>query len=445
MIDRVLEFGRALRDAGVPVAVSSAAEALVAITHVDPLDERAFRSALAATLIKTESHRPAFDTLFDLYFRAGSRPGGDPDEGDRSDAAGLQQEVARAIAGGDGASLPGLAEQAVASFGRVPSDRGGNQWFSNYEVTRHLDLDGLLARLLTEAGDEEPSWSASLRGDELKRNMETFRNEILRATRRRSVEQKGPAAVASYAVRPPRDEAPFLSAVADPAELRRAVRPLSRKLATRLAAKRRRARRAQLDMRRTVRRSLASGGVPLDPAFRKRVPHRPELVVLCDISSSVARFSQFALMLAHALSSQFSKVRSFVFVDDLVEVSRWLAEGDLTRSMQKLTAQATLLTRDSRSDYGEVLRRFSAQFPDAVGPKSTLLILGDARNNYRARNETALAELKRRAHRVYWLNPEPRSDWDTGDSVAAAYAQHTALMVEVRNLRQLQSFIAREL
>ncbi len=198
-------------------------------------------------------------------------------------------------------------------------------------------------------------------------------------------------------------------------------------------------------MRRTVRRSLSTGGVPFDTAFRHRAPHRPELFVLCDISGSVSRFARFALMLVHALSAQFTKVRSFAFIDTLDEVTRLFEHEDFVTAVDRMNSEANVTWLDGHSDYGTSIEKFLKNHGKDLGPRSTVLILGDARNNYRATKEHALQEIARRARHVYWLNPEPIADWDTGDSVASEYAVHVDKMVEIRNLRGLENFIAHEL
>jgi uncharacterized protein len=168
-------------------------------------------------------------------------------------------------------------------------------------------------------------------------------------------------------------------------------------------------------------------------------------MILCDVSSSVARFSRFALMLTHALSAQFSRVRSFAFVDTIDEVSRFFEHEDFVEAVDAMNREAKVVSHDGHSDYGEVFERFLTEHGSAVGPKTTMLVLGDARTNYRARRIQSLRELTTRARQAFWLNPEPLADWDTGDSAASEYAGFVDRMVEVRNLRQLEEFIAREL
>ncbi len=197
-----------------------------------------------------------------------------------------------------------------------------------------------------------------------------------------------------------------------------------------------------MDFRRTVRASLGTGGVPVVTRHRPRRPHRPELVVLCDVSGSVAGFAHFTLMLTAALREQFSRVRAFAFVDTCDEVTRLFAPGvDLTDAVNRIAREADLVRFDGHSDYGHAFEVFDQRWPDAVGPKTSLLILGDGRNNYRSTGTATLRRVVGRARRAYWLNPEPRRMWGSGDSAATDYAELVS-MVECRTAAQLTSFVA---
>lgn len=445
MIDSLVRFVGGLREAGVPVSVSESIDASRAIEHV-PLEHRpAFRSALATTLVKNDGHLDVFSTLFDLYFPLS--PGEADEEGTANGADELQERLAEALVAGDLGALPGIARAAVGAFGRVESSASGD-WYSQYQTTRALDLRGLLARLLREISEDDRLSELERRvlSDAVRRRVEEFTDELLRETRRRVAERRGADAVARYAVDAPLEDMTFFSMTEhDIANLRRAIRPLARKLASRVALKRKRSLRGQLDVRRTVRHAMSTGGVAFDPAFRHRTPHRPELFVLCDVSSSVARFARFALMLTHALATQFSRVRSFAFVDEIDEVTRFFDHEDFVSAIDRMSSEANVVKHEGRSDYGAILKKFNSTVGRDVGPKTTLFILGDARNNYRLKETNALKELAGRARHSYWLNPEPRGDWDTGDSVASDYSALVDEMVEVRNLRQLEDFIAKVL
>lgn len=447
MIQRLVALSEALREAGVPVGLSETSDAARAIEHIDIADRSALRAALRASLIKTEGHRPAFDTLFELFFLAG--PG--PDRSDEAegvaaaDPEAMTEAVLAALMAGDADTAGALAREAVGSFGRLDRSRS-KDWYSNYEVVRALGLNTLTARMQRRLDEQGVTGlQRRLINDEFERNLRRFRQETLMETRRRVAQVRGPQAVASYAVGPLPEDLNFLSATADMADLRRAVRPMARKLATRISMKRKRAARGQIDIRRTIRHSLSTGGVPVDTFDRNRIPHRPELFVLCDVSSSVARFSRFSLMLTHALAAQFSKVRSFAFVDQIDEVTRYFSNEDFGVAVQEMSTGAKVVGGDGRSDYGGALGRFLDTYGEEVGPKTTLLVLGDARTNYRDPRAEALKAVTKRCRHSYWLNPEPKQDWDTGDSVASRYAVHVDRMVEVRNLRQLEDFIARTL
>jgi uncharacterized protein with von Willebrand factor type A (vWA) domain len=228
------------------------------------------------------------------------------------------------------------------------------------------------------------------------------------------------------------------------AELRRTVQPLARKLATRLAARRRRAARGTIDLRRTLRGSLSTGGVPMRPVLRRRRPARPELVLLCDVSGSVSGFSDFTMLLVQALHDQFSKVRVFAFVNRIDEVTGLLRHGvaDPQGLGARIQTEATLTRWHGSSDYGAALGEFAERYADALGPRTTVFVLGDARTNMSDPNLPAVRDIAERARRVYWLNPEPRTLWGTGDSAAPEYAGVIG-MHECRNARQLGDLIAR--
>jgi uncharacterized protein with von Willebrand factor type A (vWA) domain len=261
--------------------------------------------------------------------------------------------------------------------------------------------------------------------------------------RRRIAEEKGPDHVADVAVRPTIDRLDFTAArKADLEEMRRSLYPLSRRLATRLAKEKRAAtRRGPLDFRRTVRASISTGGVPLTTHHRPRRPHRTELVVLCDVSGSVANFAQFTLLLVFALRDQFHKVRAFTFVDHVHEVTHHFKPGaDVAEVMADLAASTSHAALWGRTNYGRALAKFAEKYDDALGPKTSLLILGDARSNYSDLNVPVLADLVDGCRHAYWLNPEHPRHWNTGDSAAGPYGE-VVPMVECRNLTQLGEFV----
>ena len=449
-LQRLFDLVEALRRAGVAVPISEDIDAVASLRHVDLLDRAQFREALASLLAKSHADRRTFDDLFDVYFPA--RPGRvdtedlpDPDED--ADPEAYLDELVRRLMDGDEHDIRRWAQEAVDRFGRAEGRDGGTRWFQ-YRVWRAIDIPGLLERLLNEQAaeaDGEPTdLERRLWRDEFEARVRAFREEVEAEIRRRYAEDQGPDRVADRMVRPPLEEQDLFRLSPDEqAELRARIRPLARKLATRLAVKRRRGRDGRLDVRRTVRRSLSTGGVPFDPAFRPRKPHKPELYVLCDVSGSVAAFARFTLMLVHTLQDQFSKVRSFAFVDTLDEVTRLFEDGDVGRAVTRVMQEADLVWFDGHSDYGHSFEVFHRRYSQDVTARSSVLILGDARNNYRRTNAWVLEDLQKRARHVHWLNPEPIHHWGSGDSVATTYARYCDQMVEVRNLKQLTRFVER--
>ncbi|HVM20945.1 MAG TPA: VWA domain-containing protein [Egibacteraceae bacterium] len=440
---RLLDFTRALRRAGVPVAVSDGLDAVRAVTHIDLLSRRQLHEALAATMVKSAGHRPAFDTLFDVYFPPRVGAGGPDADVAPRDVGDLLAELVQRLLDGDDTDLRRLAHEAVESFGRVEGRDGSPEYFT-YRVFRSINLAGVLRRALGAAAVDEGTVDHRLLRDELELRLRHLREEIEAEVRRRMVERRGHEDMARRLVRALPEDVDFFRVTADEqAEMRRAVRPLARRLATRLAVKRRRAKRGRLDARRTLRAALGTGGVPIAPAWRSRRVTRPELLLLCDVSGSVAAFAKFTLMFCHALQGQFARVRSFAFIDTVDEVTALFEEGDFTDAMQRLNTEADLVWLDGHSDYGHAFERFHAGWADAVTPRTTVLVLGDARNNYRAANDWVLADLRRRGRRLYWLNPEPAATWNSGDSIARQYGRHCDDMVECRTLRQLAAFVER--
>jgi hypothetical protein len=165
-------------------------------------------------------------------------------------------------------------------------------------------------------------------------------------------------------------------------------------------------------------------------------------VVLCDLSESVTAFAHFTLLLVYALREQFGRVRAFGFVDELEEVTRFFRPGgDVLDAVTRLTAEADVVGLLGRTDYGRAFELFARRFPDAVGPRTSLLVLGDARSNYGAIALPTLRRLAERARHAYWLNPERRGVWDSGDSRASDFAA-VVPMIECRNLTQLSAFVA---
>lgn len=445
-------FVEALRARGIPVGPSETVDAGRVVTVLDLMDREALREGLACALLRRTTHRATYDGLFDLWFPAavGARTMSDGEVEIPLTAAGevdipaLRRMLAQLLTEeGSGPRLELLAGQLVEQLGQYQSARGPS--FSSYQALKEVQPQTLLTQILAGlTGPDTSAFDTEIARRVARGRIQQFRDTVETETRRRVAERIGRERVASYGVARQAEEVDFLRASGvELAELRRSSQRLARILASRLAARRRHAERGEIDLRRTLRKSMSTGGVPIDLMNRKPRPGRPELVLLCDVSGSVAGFSNFTLLLVSALREQFSRVRIFAFVDRADEVTRFFdPHTQLDEAMERIFAEADIVGIDGHSDYGSALAGFAADFPDAVTSRSSLLILGDARTNYRDPELNTLRDLVSVAKHAHWLNPEPRSQWGSGDSAADKY-QQVIEMHECRSAAQLTAVVSR--
>ncbi len=475
MLDLLSGFVQELRNAGLPVSLTENLDAMEAVQHIPLEDREAFKYALGATLVKNSAHWRSFETVFEVYFslrgpqyKINEESSDAIDEmwremqeqlqqqGDGRGSSGgmdsltpeeIAQILMQALLNGDQALMRALAKQAVQRFAGMEPGRPVGGTYYLYRTLRNLDLEGMLEKLMEaskqQVGGELTQLEERLERDEYQSRIEEFKKEIEAEIRRRLVADRGAEAMAKTLRKPLPEDVEFMHASRDEMQLlKKSLYPLTRKLAARLARKRRHGRRGPLDFRNTVRHSLSYGGVPADPRFKYPRPAKPELMVVADISGSVAAFARFTLMLVYAIQNQFSKVRSFVFIDGIDEVTQFFkGTEDITEAIHRVNTEADVVWVDGHSDYGHAFEVFWERYGKDVGPKTTVLLLGDARNNYHASQAWVVKEIRSKARHVYWLNPEPRSYWNTGDSIVGEYGNFTDGTYECRNLRQLESFV----
>ena len=456
LLERHLGFVAALRDAGLPVSLAEGRDAVDALGLTGLADRALVKEAYAATLVKrqcaTADVRPSLRRVVPAARRLGTSyadgPVGpaayDVREGPVRDNAeafrDFRERLAEAMEAGDQQQLRALAVEAVQRFGAMPGRGPGLSSWSAYTTLQRVSPSELVGRIVDALRSDGLTEEEAERG--ARSRVDRFTGLVESDARRRIAEEKGPEHVTDVTDRPTIDRDDITAARrADLVEMRREIQPLARRLATRLTKERHAQRRGALDFRRTVRASVSTGGVPLTTHHRPKRPHRTELVVLCDVSGSVANFAQFTLMLVFALREQFTKVQAFTFIDHVHEVTHHFRPGadpaDVMSELAAATAHAALW---GRTNYGRAFTTFAERYADALGPKSSLLILGDARSNYSDLSLPALRELVDNTRHAWWLNPEHRRHWDTGDSAASQYAAIVP-MVECRNLTQLGDFV----
>ncbi len=443
---RVLELGEELRREGVAVGTSELLDAFAVLGEIDWTEQDDFREALAATLAKSQEDRRVFELVFDRFmFRAvelqairedvreqTDQAGGglDLDELTDEQLEGLRAQIAAALRDGSEGAMRDLARMAIAAFARRQEGSG----VIGVDVQRIRRALGLRSEPQPELPANDPRRDGLPR-EALRRFEALLRRELERA----QIERTGSLPPA----RPlgELDRALPSGPLQDLAAVHRVVAQLRRRLATQGLQARGHRRHAHVDVRRTMRASLQTGGVPVVLKYRPRRPRRPEIYVLCDVSTSVTSASVFFLSVLHALHDSFRRMRSFVFIERISEVTDIFAhERDFSSVSERISGDAGVADISGYTDYGRVWSEFLTQVEDDLHPRATVIVLGDARTNGRDPRADIFAQIAARAGRTFWLNPEPRLYWNYGDSVIAAYQQYCTAF-ECWTTAQLEDFV----
>jgi hypothetical protein len=438
---RILELGEELRREGVAVGTSELLDAFEVLREISWTSQEDFREALAATLAKSQEDRRIFELVFERFFfraveLAASREG--VREEDRANLGelteqeldALRAQIAAALRDGSEGALRDLARMAIAAFARRQEGSG----VIGVDVQRIRRALGLRAEPQPDLPEDDPRRDGLPR-DALRRFEALMRRELERS----QIERTGNLPPA----RPlgELDRALPSGPLADLAAVHRVVAQLRRRLATQGLQARGHRRHAHVDVRRTMRASLQTGGVPVELKFRPRRPRRPEIYVLCDVSTSVTSASVFFLSVLHALHDTFRKMRSFVFIERISEVTDIFEhERNFKTVSERIGSDAGVADISGYTDYGRVWSEFLVQVEDDLHPRATVIVLGDARTNGRDPRADIFAQIAARAGRTFWLNPEPRLYWNYGDSVIAAYEEFCTAF-ECWTTAQLEDFV----
>jgi uncharacterized protein with von Willebrand factor type A (vWA) domain len=437
---KLLGFCEELRSEGIAVGTSEILDAFAALEEVPWTSQDDFREALAATIAKSQEDRRLFELLFDRwFFRAaeaeaierGVGEEGRHEGGDRLDIDDLREQVRQAILDGDEDEMRDLARLAIAAFGR----QGEGSGVIGVDVQRIRRTLSLSAGTQQQAGDDAGELPPIDR-EQLNRFERHLRRELERDLIERTSTLPPSRPLADL------DRALPTSPTQDLAAVHRAVSQMKRRLAT-LGHEQRGRRRAQsVDVRRTMRASLETGGVPLRLRYRPKRPRRPEIYVLCDVSTSVTSASVFFLSVLHALHDSFRKLRSFVFIERISEVTEVFEhERDFRTIAERISSEGGVADVSGYTDYGRVWLELLGELSDDLDPRSTVIVLGDARTNGREPHADVFALLAERAGRLFWLNPEPKLYWNYGDSVMAAYEPYCDGAFECWTTRHLENFV----
>lgn len=460
MEGKILEFARLLRQAGLKISVSEVMDCLRGLEGLD-IDRAAFYNTLLATMIKDQADYGAFAKLFDYFFAAdfyghrqdpagvlkpgepcGSCSGNDlPGDGDKTTGMGqgnmrpgipTGDRMMQLIKIGSPDMMSQAAREAVASLGPI-EEKHLNMEETIKQVKVFLEWYMGVNRLekMADQVDEETwlNWQARL--EEMEKMLQRELEKVLLA-------EFKDRALGLILTRENLNELDFYQ-LAKPqvTEIRKKISKFAHRLATRVSYREKRARRGRVDLQGTIRKSIATGGTPIKPAYKDRVPSKPEIVILCDISGSVRLFSEFMLQLVYSIQDRFLHVRSFVFVDTVDEITEYFRNREVAEAIRDMYNHA-FFSKTGFSNYGESFIDFHDQYGNVLNKKTTLVILGDARNNYHRDHSDYLMKIRDRVKKVIWLNPEPAERWDKEDSIMRIYGTLCNQVFECRNLAQLE-------
>jgi uncharacterized protein with von Willebrand factor type A (vWA) domain len=446
MKENLHRFFRAARGAGVRVSPAESIDAMRAVEKVGLSDRTILRDTFLLTLAKSEDEKKALGDCFDLFFTqpelappspANDQPDAATSQQDKPESSGSSQSIenlgplARMLLAQDGAAIAAAIASASSAASlteiRYFTQRGlfSSRILDAMGIQRlRDDLDDLiatspaLAERLQAATDalrenvrDAVSQALLLYGRE---EAENLRNDILRNAPLSRIEPR------------------------QVDQMRALIRQIARRLRERYSKPRKRQRRGHLDVRRTLRRNAAWGGVPFLTAWKRRHRDKPKVVALCDVSGSVARVSDFFLLLIHSLHEVVSDVRSFAFSGHLIEVSDILESNTPEEAMRQIMSKVGF----GSSDYGSSFADFERQWMQCVTPQTTVIVLGDARSNNLDPGADILRRIAERSKRMVWLNPEGRMTWGWGDSEMPRYQTFCNVVRQCATAQQLERAVS---
>jgi uncharacterized protein with von Willebrand factor type A (vWA) domain len=467
MQQRIIEFTNLLRKSGIRVSVAEGIDAFRALDELSIEDRDIFKDALRASMVKRGDEIGTFDELFDLYWSGfydnlresfgnlGDQMG---DMGIDLEALLAQMaemmegmggdldlgELAKALLTQDLASLENMIREAAEQAGTDRIENMLQVGFFSRRTNEQLDLEGAggqleeLAEKLAEMGmgsDEIEAMRQMIQKllENMRRSVKNFVERELQ-TRNHDYMEK-------FRKEMLQEKSFYHLTEEEISRMREVVNRLAQRIKNVLSVRKKRIKRGKLDLHQTLRRNMARGGIPFEVIYKHRRKDRPKLVILCDVSSSVANVSRFMLQFMYGLQEAFTKIRSYVFVSDLGEVTSIFKDGDVNSAIEKALDGGDVINVYTRSNFGQAFHDFWKDHLSSIDNRTTVIVLGDARNNYNDPRAWCLRDIHNKAKNVVWLNPESPSAWGFGDSVMDRYTPYCDRVEECRNLRQLSKIV----
>jgi uncharacterized protein with von Willebrand factor type A (vWA) domain len=464
MDEKIVEFVALLRHNGLRASVAENLDAFHAIAEVGLGERSVLKDALRATIVKRAIDAALYDELFDLYFSglgevmkaaSGATQGAldvDPAQfqelldnlADILDQLDIDlSDLARYLLSDNTGQLEKLLRQAAESAQVTNIQRSFQEGRYGHSMAQALGLGALAEELemvkqQLGSADLDPELLEKLR-QLLDRRLQDLTDMIKRAVRL-ELEKRDHGARETQRLQSLAEKSFYYLTEEEIRRMKEAVTKLAQRLKNIVTIRRRRGKKGKFDLKSTLRKNLQYGGVPFKIQFDRRLREKPQIIILCDVSDSVRNVSRFMLQFVYSLQDLYSRVRSFIFVSDLGEVTQLFEEQEINEAIdQALTGN--LINVFAHSDFGRAFRTFHRDYFGAVNNKTTVLVLGDARNNYNVAHEWVLKEIHQRAKQVIWLNPENRLTWGFGDSEMDRYLPYCDMVEECRNLKQLYAVI----
>jgi len=466
MEEKLVEFANLLRQNGVRVSLAETLDALGASELIGLGEREAFRAALRATMVKRASELPMFEELFELYFsglgeiikQAGQAVQDALAMSDREFQKFLEEmeellkkkgqqlsELARQLLRDNSGQLERMIRDAARQVRLSNIERAIEESHFARALARQLGLEQLereLGQLREEIRNSEQGAGTKARMEEyIERRLKAL-NDIIKRYVRAERDKRDLRARDSERMQQLAEKSFYYLTEDEIRKMNEAVTRLAQRLKNAISVRRRRARRGRFDIKKTLRHNLEYGGVPFKLKFDRRKKEKPQVVVLCDVSDSVRNVSRFMLQFVYSLQDLYSRVRSFIFVAEIGEVTAHFRSNDVKEALD-VALKGDLINIYAHSNFGYAFRTFLQDHIGAINRKTTVIVLGDARNNYNLPHDWCLREIRRRAKQLIWLNPESRSTWGFGDSEMERYGAVCDLVEECRNLNQLYRVVDR--
>ena len=436
-MDRTLEnFITVLRRSGVRVSVSETMDAVRAVALSGYEDRQLLKDFLAVSLAKSQPEKQIFESCFDNFFNVEGLASRNALSENQivTPAEHLSAPLTQMLLSGSGGGLSLAFREAALGAGikdiQYPQQRG----IYMQKLLQILGLTGLNEDI-QKAAQGSPESVA------LAKSLDSMRDDLMRMARDlidRQLDLYASKRSEEMLERQLNDTNLSTLEERDLIRIQVIVQKMVKRLKDRYSRRPKVARRGQLDLKKTIRKNIAYGGIPFDPAWKSKKIDRPEVIVLCDVSRSVSNVVRFLLLILYSLNEVISKIRSFAFCTNLVEVSSYFEKYAVHEAISKILSGDGLPIVLRKTDYGRSFTDFREQYSDCLSKRTTVVILGDARSNFGEPHTEILRFISERCKRLIWLNPEAPLRWGSGDSEMKKYIPYCALARECSTLYHLE-------